>query len=153
MGDACKVGTSLFQINSGEVGGTYAAPLLLEISAAGCGGNTLPVSSDRLDRRCKRWCGRRAGVNLFQINGRAVGGTYAAPLLLGISKRSLVAGSASTPAYATWSGWHADTMFSLVPAKTQVTASSAMSVCLAMMSLGSQIRFCCPEAADVRVLM
>ena len=60
-------------------------------------------------------------MNLFQINGRAVGGTYAAPLLLGISKRSLVAGAGSSPAYAAWSGWHADTMFSLVPVKTQVT--------------------------------
>ena len=82
-----------------------------------------------------------------------MGGTYAAPLLLGISKRSLVAGAGSSPAYATWSGWHADTMFSLVPAKTQVTASSAMSMCLAMICLGSQMKVCCLEAADVRVLM
>lgn len=62
----------------------------------------------------------RVGVNLFQINSKAVGGQYAAPLLLGISKRSLLEGAASTPAYAAYSGWHADSMFSLVPAKTQV---------------------------------
>ena len=104
------------------MGGEYAARLLLGISAAGGGGRALPVLGKHLDQRCDRWYGCRAGVNLFQINGREVGGTYAAPLLLGISKRSLVAGAASTPAYAVWSGWHADTMFSLVPAKTQVTA-------------------------------
>lgn len=59
-------------------------------------------------------------MNLFQINGKMVGGSYAAPLLLGVSKRSLVEGRASTPAYVAYTGWHADTMFSLVPAKTQV---------------------------------
>ena len=59
-------------------------------------------------------------MNLFQIDSKAVGGQYAAPLLLGISKRSLLEGAASTPAYAAYSGWHADSMFSLVPAKTQV---------------------------------
>ena len=62
----------------------------------------------------------RVGVNLFQIDSKAVGGQYAAPLLLGISKRSLLEGAASTPAYAAYSGWHADSMFSLVPAKMQV---------------------------------
>ncbi len=69
---------------------------------------------DYLDQQC------RAGVNLFQINSVQVGGEYAAPLLLGISKRSLLEGQASTPAYAAYTGWHADTMFSLVPSKTQV---------------------------------
>ena len=59
-------------------------------------------------------------MNLFQINSVQVGGEYAAPLLLGISKRSLLEGQASTPAYAAYTGWHADTMFSLVPSKTQV---------------------------------
>ena len=61
-------------------------------------------------------------MNLFQIDSKAVGGQYAAPLLLGISKRSLLEGAASTPAYAAYSGWHADSMFSLVPAKTQVNS-------------------------------
>ena len=61
-------------------------------------------------------------MNLFQIDSKAVGGQYAAPLLLGISKRSLLEGAASTPAYAAYSGWHADSMFSLVPAKTLVKA-------------------------------
>lgn len=64
----------------------------------------------------------RAGLNLFQINSQVVGGDYAAPLLLGISKRSLLEGQASTPPYAAYTGWHADTMFSLVPSKTQVTS-------------------------------
>ena len=62
------------------------------------------------------------GVNLFQINSKAVGGQYAAPLLVGISKRSLLEAAASTPAYAAYSGWHADSMFSLVPAMTQVNS-------------------------------
>ncbi len=69
----------------------------------------------------------RAGVNLFQINSQVVGGEYAAPLLLGISKRSLLEGRASTPAYAVYTGWHADTMFSLVPSKTQVAPHTATS--------------------------
>ena len=64
----------------------------------------------------------RVGVNLFQINSKAVGGQYAAPLLVGISKRSLLEAAASTPAYAAYSGWHADSMFSLVPAMTQVNS-------------------------------
>ena len=71
----------------------------------------------------------RAGVNLFQINSQVVGGEYAAPLLLGISKRSLLEGRASTPAYAAYTGWHADTMFSLVPSKTQVMPHTATSTC------------------------
>ena len=71
----------------------------------------------------------RAGINLFQINSQVVGGEYAAPLLLGISKRSLLEGQASTPAYAAYTGWHADTMFSLVPSKTQVTPHTAASAC------------------------
>ena len=71
----------------------------------------------------------RAGVNLFQINSQVVGGEYAAPLLLGISKRSLLEGQATTPAYAVYTGWHADTMFSLVPSKTQVAPHTATSAC------------------------
>ena len=67
-------------------------------------------------------------MNLFQIDSKAVGGQYAAPLLLGISKRSLLEGAASTPAYAAYSGWHADSMFSLVPAKTQVKSWSFLSL-------------------------
>ncbi|CAL5224046.1 g6670 [Coccomyxa viridis] len=77
----------------------------------GCLGTAPSIGMDRF--------GLWAGVNLFQINSQVVGGEYAAPLLLGISKRSLLEGQASTPAYAAYTGWHADTMFSLVPSKTQ----------------------------------
>ena len=72
----------------------------------------------------------RAGLNLFQINSQVVGGEYAAPLLLGISKRSILEGQASTPAYAAYTGWHADTMFSLVPSKTQVAPFPPSYFCL-----------------------
>ena len=72
----------------------------------------------------------RAGLNLFQVNSQVVGGEYAAPLLLGISKRSILEGQASTPAYAAYTGWHADTMFSLVPSKTQVPPSPPSHLCL-----------------------
>lgn len=78
----------------------------------------------------------RVGVNLFQIDSKAVGGQYAAPLLLGISKRSLLEGTASTPAYAAYSGWHADSMFSLVPAKTQVKSWSFLSLWMRRPLLG-----------------
>ncbi|EIE18419.1 hypothetical protein COCSUDRAFT_68334 [Coccomyxa subellipsoidea C-169] len=60
-----------------------------------------------------------AGLNLYQINSEAVGGKYTAPLLLAVSKRSLLEAKRSQPAYAAFSGWAADASFSLVPAVTQ----------------------------------
>nr|QOL01153.1 putative extracellular protein CSOL_076 [Pseudococcomyxa simplex] len=60
-----------------------------------------------------------AGLNLYQINSEAVGGNYTGPLLLAVSKRSLLEGKKSQPAYAAFSGWAADSSFSLVPAITQ----------------------------------
>lgn len=92
-----------------------------------------PTDSGSNQLRCNGevpWC--RAGLNLFQIDSQAVGGEYAAPLLLGISKRSLLGGRASTPAYAAYTGWHADTTFSLVPSRTQVPRlhTATCAVCL-----------------------
>lgn len=49
-----------------------------------------------------------------------MGGNYTGTLLLGISKRSLLEGRHSRPAYAAFSGWDADSTFSLVPSVTQV---------------------------------
>ncbi|CAL8465747.1 g5283 [Coccomyxa elongata] len=60
-----------------------------------------------------------AGLNLYQINSVTVGGNYTGPLLLGISKRSLLEGKRLQPAYAALSGWAADSSFTLVPSITQ----------------------------------
>ena len=62
----------------------------------------------------------RAGLNLYQINSVVVGGNYTGPLLLGISKRSLLEGKRLQPAHAAFSGWDADSSFTLVPSLTQV---------------------------------
>ena len=64
---------------------------------------------------------RRVGVNLYQINSANVGGNYTAPLLLGISKQSLLGAKHATPAHAAFSGWDADTSFSLAPSLTQAS--------------------------------
>lgn len=63
----------------------------------------------------------RAGLNLYQINSQTVGGNYTGSLLLAVSKRSLLEGRKASPAYAAFSGWDADSTFSLVPAVTQVS--------------------------------
>jgi hypothetical protein len=65
----------------------------------------------------------RAGLNLYQINSQLVGGNYTGPLLLGISKRALVEGRHSSPAFVAFSGWDADTSFALVPSTTQARAA------------------------------
>lgn len=68
----------------------------------------------------------RVGLNLYQINAQAVGGNYTAPLLLGISKRSLLDGRHATPAYAALSGWDADTSFTLAPSLTQACVLASL---------------------------
>ena len=60
-------------------------------------------------------------MNLYQIDSTSVGGNYTAPLLLGVSKRSLLDAQHATPAHAAFSGWDADTSFTLAPSLTQAS--------------------------------
>ena len=91
---------------------------MLYISASTGSAYTLPGSS--VMTLCALLANkRRVGLNLYQINSASFGGNYTAPLLLGVSKASLLKAQHGTPAHAALSGWDADTSFTLAPSLTQ----------------------------------
>ena len=58
---------------------------------------------------------------MYQTYSTITAGNYSAPLLLGISKASLLGGRHATPAYAAVTDWDRDTTFTLAPSLTQVS--------------------------------
>ena len=65
------------------------------------------------------------GLNLYQTYSLDIAGNYTAPMLLGVSKRSLLAGGLAAPAFVAITGWEADTSFSLAPSLTQARTLQA----------------------------
>ena len=71
---------------------------------------------------------RRIGLNLYQTYSIVTAGNYTAPLLLGISKASLLAGGRATPAYAAVTDWDRDVTFTLAPSLTQARAGPCAAI-------------------------
>jgi hypothetical protein len=68
----------------------------------------------------------RVGLNLYQTYSLNIAGNYSAPMLLGVSKRSLLSGGRAAPAFVAITGWEADISFSLAPSLTQARTANCV---------------------------